>query len=118
MIWFLEQHLYILYIMQKLLSGMMILIILQLLSLVAKYAHHVVMNTFLNANNFRNKDLRYYRGRSDHHVFLITSSGISLSKIFVSKVFLHFKKLESSWSILYFCLENGFVCYSFLTLEQ
>ena len=52
-----------------------------------KYTHHVVMDTFLNANHFRNKDLRVPNHRwSDHHVFLIISSGIPLSQIFVFRV--------------------------------
>ena len=48
-----------------------------------QYTHHVVMDTFVNANNFRNKHLREWNPRSCHHVLLITSSGIPLSQIFV-----------------------------------
>ena len=50
----------------------------------------------LNANNFRNKDLRESNPiRNDHHVFLIISSEIPPSQIFVFRVYLHLKKHPS-----------------------
>ena len=54
--------------------------ILQLLSLVDQYA-------FLNANNSKNKELREWNPRrSDEQDVVMTSSGIPLSQIFMSKV--------------------------------
>ena len=54
------------------------------------------MDTFLNANNSKNKDLREWNARRSHEEdVVITSSGIPLSKIFVFRVNLHFKKRPS-----------------------
>ena len=51
------------------------------------YPHHVVMDAFLKANNFTNKDLRESKPRrSDEQDVVITSSEIRLSQIFISKV--------------------------------
>ena len=70
------------------------------------------MDAFLNANNWKIKDLRESNSRiSDDHSLLMTSSGISLSQIFVSQVIWIWKSVhrdvvgilvtsESSWSIV------------------
>ena len=46
-----------------------------------RYAHHVVMDTFLNANYFRNRDLREWNPRTSdgEDVVVITYSGIRRS---------------------------------------
>ena len=66
------------------------------------------MNTFLNANNFRNKDLRDLIPRkSDHHVLLITSSGTRPYQISVFRT-LAFKKGRSrhGWHMLEYIFQQ------------
>ena len=77
-----------------------------------QYAHHVVMDAFLNANNSENKDLREWKlRRSDEQDVLISSSsGNGRFQIFVFRVICIYKSVhhdvvgilvtsESSWSI-------------------
>ena len=61
----------------------------------SNYAHHVVIDSFLNANEQRIE--RSNPRRSDHHVLLITSSGDStLSNfLFLYNSYLHLKKRPS-----------------------
>ena len=71
-----------------------------------------MVDTFLNENNIRNKDLREWNPRSEEQDVVITSSRIQLSQIFVSNVLIYISKsvhhdvvgilvvtCESSWGI-------------------
>ena len=55
------------------------------------------MDTFLNTNNSKNKDLREANPRRsrDEEEVVITFSGIPLFQIFVSKSYLHLRKCSS-----------------------
>ena len=64
-----------------------------------QYGHHVVMmDTFLNANNSKNKDLREWNPRrSDEEDVVIPSAWIPLFQIIVSKVICILKRSITTW---------------------
>ena len=88
----------------------------QLLSLVTQYAHHVVMDAFLNANKLEKLVWGSRMREENEQDVVIISFGIPLSQIYVSKV-LHLKSVhydvvgilvvvtsESSWEYVLFCI--------------